>query len=371
MISSILLITIGTATFASKALANGLESCAAGIAAIESTIPPGDTRPVISGSLFDVSTLATLDGRPLVPNTRNIVPAGVDLLWNITAVQVVFTGLLVRVEKASADFTNVGADSTLKDSEFCGNFVGVIGVTHATDDPKVTSLGTITFPSGGIATLDITVIYDEVFSLTYAFDTYELEIHDRTIPTSAPVEDIPTAVPTTANPALVPLPVSSVESTFPSPILPTAAPLLDPTLTPEPTKEKGMMKGGMDKDGKKKGGMDKDGKKKGGMDKDGKKKGGMDKGGKKKGGMDKDGKKKGGMDKDGKKKGGMDKDGKKKDGMKMKKGSYDDDYDYEYDDDYEHEYDDEYEYEEEGYSENEAPATIETSGVPMKPSKRK
>ena len=142
MKSSILLIAICNVSFARDVLArpNGAGSCAAGISAIEADDSrhiqydgfPGstETRPGNSGTLFEGATTVTLNGVPLVPNSINSVPLGTELDWEVTAEQVQFKGLLVRVEKESDDFTNIGADGTLQNSPLCDAFPGVIGVTQ-------------------------------------------------------------------------------------------------------------------------------------------------------------------------------------------------------------------------------------------------
>ena len=79
--------------------------------------------------------------------------------------QVAFKGLLVRVEKESDDFALVGSDDTLQNSLLCDAFQGVIGVTHTSNEPKPVSSGTLDFSSGGTATLDITVVYDNTILL--------------------------------------------------------------------------------------------------------------------------------------------------------------------------------------------------------------
>jgi hypothetical protein len=340
MKSSILLLTICTVTFACNVSAtpNGAGSCAAGIAAIETENPNADgprnrhiqyagfpgsteTRPGNSGTLFEGATIVTLNGEPLVPNASNRVPSGAELVWEITAQQVAFKGLLVRVEKASDDFTVVGSDDTLQNSALCDAFPGVIGVTHVTNTPKPVSSGTMSFTSGGTATLDITVVYDNVMSSLYAFNTFELLIEG--VETPAPV-DVPAAPPVTVP---TPLPVPSADTPTVSPTQ-TDAPLLPPTLSPVPTNLKGMMKGGMDK-GMMKGGMDKGGMKNAGMDKGGMKNAGMDEGGMKNAGKEKLPKEEK-EPKVPKEKGSKEtkvpkeKNGNNMDGMKVKKGNDDD-----------------------------------------------
>ena len=79
--------------------------------------------------------------------------------------QVAFKGLLVRVEKESDDFALVGSDDTLQNSLLCDAFQRVIGVTHTSNEPKPVISGTLGFSSGGTATLDITVVYDNTILL--------------------------------------------------------------------------------------------------------------------------------------------------------------------------------------------------------------
>ena len=239
------ILTIVTVTFLSHVVSGfttGTGSCAAGVESIENTAPgnshilydgyPGDTtstRPGVRGTLTDALTSLSINGVTVTDFAATVsVPVGTDVTWEVVAEQMDFKGIFVRVEKSSADFTLVAADTTtLQPVALCDALTGVEGLTHLNSAVKTSSSGTFNFASAGAATLDITLVFNNVESSVYAWSSIALNAEDA----GAPVAPTPVAAPVDAPlavPVATPAPVADVPTDA------TPAPVDVPTETPPP-----------------------------------------------------------------------------------------------------------------------------------------
>jgi hypothetical protein len=243
ILSTIAIVAI-TLTPEVSGFSSGVGSCGAGITAIENTSPgnnhiqyagyPGSTstRQGGRGTLADGAVLLQLNGVVIDPAATTTLPVGTNILWEVISTQVTYKGIFVRVEKSSDDFTNVGADATLANVASCDALTGVVGVNHVSSAAKTASSGTINFSSAGTATLDVTVVFDNVDTSLYAWSSYALNI-GADVPV-APTVTEPVAEPVAA-PVMVPAPVD-VPVTEPPVAVPSTEPPVPPTVEP-PTAE--------------------------------------------------------------------------------------------------------------------------------------
>ena len=201
MQSILSILTIVTATLLSdvSGFTTGTGSCTAGVESIENTVPgnshilymgyPGDTtstRLGARGNLTEAFILVRINGVTVTDFAATVsVPVGTDITWEVVAAQVDYKGIFVRVEKSSADFTLVAADTTtLQPVALCDALTGVEGLTHLNSAEKTTSAGTFNFASAGAATLDITLVFDNVMTSVYAWSSIALNAEGT--PVAAP-----------------------------------------------------------------------------------------------------------------------------------------------------------------------------------------
>jgi hypothetical protein len=250
-----IVVVVAIATLISNVAANssGTGSCLAGIAAIEAIGSPHiitATKPGMKTSLVDAGVTFSINGNPLTADISTSFPVGTALSWSVDASATPYKGIFVRVEKASDDFTHVGDAALVKDTALCSSSTGVVGVDHINSATKTQVTGTTNFATSGSAVVDITVVFDNIASSTYAFSSFQLNLEDGaapvpvsvTVPTPV-VAPVPGAVPTTDPPVAVPTPVEAPVEVVPTPVVET--PTVDPPTDGEcPESGKGKGKGG-------------------------------------------------------------------------------------------------------------------------------
>lgn len=135
--------------------------CMGGMTAVEgSHLDSSNGRPVVGGTLADGAIRVTVGDILLDVNTVNELPVGQDLLVGVEADDIMFLGVLVRLQAPDGVDTtgalipgaNVGLESTCLSP--------VIGISHMNSDPKTMATGTFRFDEEieGI-TLDVTIVF--------------------------------------------------------------------------------------------------------------------------------------------------------------------------------------------------------------------
>lgn len=181
------------------ALDNGTATCNSGMAAVDD---PNETNTI--GSLSDGAISFKLNDTELISGGIYTFPAAQNLIWSIQALQIAFTGFLVRFEAdESIPFFSVPYATILEDdvdrldfsgiqeSEVCAALPGNIeGATHTTGDNKLFANGTVNFGLPGSITIDVTVIFTDENStqVLYAYDQFTISIEEviSEIPSVAP-----------------------------------------------------------------------------------------------------------------------------------------------------------------------------------------
>jgi hypothetical protein len=258
-----------------SANSSGAGSCSAGVAAIGGThldFGPNSVsmRMGAIGTIFEAASIVEINGIRLTADTPASFPANTDLTWTVTAEQVPYKGIFVRVQAADDNaFTHTGVGTNLKNEAFCDALTeNVIGVSHNSPAPKVTTSGIMNFSGEGSVTMDISLVFDNIQFAISAFSSYPLTIvaDTPTAPTPmapVPIAPSPVAAPTESPvgvPTIQPAPVDVTVPSEPPVDIPveTPIPVYLPVDTPQPTDEcpddeKGKGMGSKGKDGKDKG----------------------------------------------------------------------------------------------------------------------
>ena len=143
------------------AFPDGAGGCMGGMAAVEGLhLDTSNNRPVVGGTLADGAIRVTVGDLLLDVNTVNELPVGQDLLVGVEADDIMFLGVLVRLQAPDGVDTtgalipgaNVGPASACSSP--------IVGITHMNRDPKTMATGTLRFDEEieGI-TLDVTIVF--------------------------------------------------------------------------------------------------------------------------------------------------------------------------------------------------------------------
>ena len=201
-------------------ISTGNGACGAGISGIEMDHPdnthiqfegfPGSTTSTRKGrrsTLTDAACVLRMNGVAIDRDVTTSFPVGTDVTWEVIATQGSYKGILVRLEKSSDDFILVSANATdLQNVTLCDAIAGVAGLSHTSSEPKTSSSGTMHFASSGTATLDVTLVFENVETSVYAWSSFTLNIKDDTplAPSNAILTTTPAVTPTVVTPIATP-----------------------------------------------------------------------------------------------------------------------------------------------------------------------
>jgi hypothetical protein len=242
----ILIIVVVSVVSKVSANSSGTGSCAAGVASLGGPHAAGAI-----GTLPEGATVVQIGSTILTAGTPSTFPANTDLTWTVTAAQVPYKGIFVRVQAdASIAFTNVGTQADLQNVALCDALTdNVVGVTHRTSALKSTNSGVLNFSAQGSAIMDIAVVFFSNATLSIsAFSSFPITIGTGAptpaapTPVAAPVAT-PVAAPVVAGTPTAPAPVAAPTATAPVATPPTAEPPA-PTDAECPDDGKGKGKGG-------------------------------------------------------------------------------------------------------------------------------